>query len=262
MTRHQPIPAAAELHANVAVPFAQLHAAEIGLYQPPDFLDLEQRHVFAKDWICAGRAETLPEPGDYLTLTIAGEPVIVLRDREGGIRALSNVCRHRMSTPCRDARFGALHRLPLSRLDLQSSTAPCAEPPPWGRTRISARRSSACPPSARKSGRGWIMVTLNPEALLPSVALKGIADLIPYLDMSTYTETYRESFNWATNWKVLAENFMESYSSADVPCRHHRRGLEPQRDDLPGGDGGLQLPLDPEERSLPPRPCPSFEHHA
>jgi phenylpropionate dioxygenase-like ring-hydroxylating dioxygenase large terminal subunit len=29
--------------------------------------------------------------------------------------------------------------------------------------------------------------------------------------MSTYTETYRETFRWATNWKVLAENFMESY---------------------------------------------------
>jgi phenylpropionate dioxygenase-like ring-hydroxylating dioxygenase large terminal subunit len=38
-----------------------------------------------------------------------------------------------------------------------------------------------------------------------------VRDLIPNLDMSTYTETYRETFRWATNWKVLAENFMESY---------------------------------------------------
>ena len=56
------------------------------------------------------------------------------------------------------------------------------------------------------------MVTLNPDAPIPEIALAGVRDPDPgNLDMSTYTETYRESFRWATNWKVLAENFMETY---------------------------------------------------
>jgi phenylpropionate dioxygenase-like ring-hydroxylating dioxygenase large terminal subunit len=55
------------------------------------------------------------------------------------------------------------------------------------------------------------MVTLNPEAPPPHEALKDVDSLVGYLDMSTYRETFRQEFRWATNWKVLAENFMESY---------------------------------------------------
>jgi len=46
----------------------------------------EQRHIFANDWLCAGRADALKDPGDYLTMEIAGEPVILLRDRGGALR--------------------------------------------------------------------------------------------------------------------------------------------------------------------------------
>ncbi len=68
------------------------------VYTSPDFAAQELTHIFARDWLCAGRADALPNPGDYLTMKISGEPIIVLRDREGQLRAMSNVCRHRMST--------------------------------------------------------------------------------------------------------------------------------------------------------------------
>jgi len=92
MTAHDRISPARELHLNVSVPFERAHAMPKSVYTSPEFLAQEQRHIFAKDWICAGRAETLPNPGDYLTLTLAEEPVIVLRDRDGSIKAMSNVC--------------------------------------------------------------------------------------------------------------------------------------------------------------------------
>ena len=102
MTRHHPVPPrptpAQELHANVAVPFERASAMPKSVYTSAEFAALEERHIFAREWLCAGRADALPNPGDYLTITIAGEPVIVLRDRDGQLRALSNVCRHRMST--------------------------------------------------------------------------------------------------------------------------------------------------------------------
>jgi phenylpropionate dioxygenase-like ring-hydroxylating dioxygenase large terminal subunit len=68
------------------------------VYTSPDFAKAEEEHIFAKEWLCAGRADALPNPGDYLTMVIAGEPVIILRDRDGVLRGMSNVCRHRMST--------------------------------------------------------------------------------------------------------------------------------------------------------------------
>src|SRR3989338_4808045 len=112
MTKHTT--PAAELHANVSVPFNQARAMPKSVYTSAEFLEQEQRHIFAHDWLCACRAETLPNAGDYLTMKIAGEPILVLRDRDGEIRAMSNVCRHRMSTLRGSIIF----------------TPPCAAPPP------------------------------------------------------------------------------------------------------------------------------------
>ncbi|MFN4131314.1 MAG: aromatic ring-hydroxylating oxygenase subunit alpha, partial [Paracoccaceae bacterium] len=99
MTQHDPtLTPLAELRANVAQPFERATAMPKSVYTSPDFAALEQQHIFAREWLCAGRADALPDPGDYLTMEISGEPIIILRDREGTLRGLSNVCRHRMST--------------------------------------------------------------------------------------------------------------------------------------------------------------------
>jgi phenylpropionate dioxygenase-like ring-hydroxylating dioxygenase large terminal subunit len=58
---------------------------------------------------------------------------------------------------------------------------------------------------------GWIMVTLDPDAPPPAERLAEVERLVGYLDMGAYVENFREEFRWNTNWKVLAENFMESY---------------------------------------------------
>ncbi len=119
MTSHDPaLTALEELRANVAVPFNAARAMPKSVYTSPEFADAELQHIFAKDWLCAGRAEALPNPGDYLTMQIAGEPIIILRDREG------DLARHVQRLPPPDvypagrARQCAVHRLPLSCLDL------------------------------------------------------------------------------------------------------------------------------------------------
>ncbi len=210
MNKHLSLTPAQELHANVSVPFAQARAMPKSVYTSAEFLQQEQQHIFGKDWLCAGRAETLPNPGDYLTLTIAAEPVIVLRDRDGHIRAMSNVCRHRMSTLLQGRGHARSIVCPYHAwtYNLDGSLRGAAA---MSQNEGFCKENIALPAIRCEVWQGWIMVTLNPDAPSPSVALQGIRDLIPYLDMSTYTETFREDFNWATNWKVLAENFMESY---------------------------------------------------
>ncbi len=210
MNKHLSLTPAQELHANVSVPFAQACAMPKSVYTSAEFLQQEQQHIFGKDWLCAGRAETLPNPGDYLTLTIAAEPVIVLRDRDGHIRAMSNVCRHRMSTLLQGRGHARSIVCPYHAwtYNLDGSLRGAAA---MSQNEGFCKENIALPAIRCEVWQGWIMVTLNPDAPSPSVALQGIRDLIPYLDMSTYTETFREDFNWATNWKVLAENFMESY---------------------------------------------------
>lgn len=64
-------------------------------YVDEDIFRLERDAIFSREWLCLGRADQIPEPGDYYTLTILGEPLIVVRDQSGEVRVLSAVCRHR-----------------------------------------------------------------------------------------------------------------------------------------------------------------------
>jgi len=87
-----------ELKENVSIPFEQARAMPTSVYTSADFLARELKDVFSKDWFCVGRASSLKKPGDYLTLDLAEQPIVVLRDSEGQLKAMSNVCLHRMST--------------------------------------------------------------------------------------------------------------------------------------------------------------------
>ncbi|MBN8631512.1 MAG: Rieske 2Fe-2S domain-containing protein, partial [Rhodobacterales bacterium] len=211
MTQHDPALAAiAELRANVSVPFERARAMPKSVYTSPAFAEAEERHIFAQEWLCAGRADALPAPGDYLTMTIAGEPVIILRDREGVLRGMSNVCRHRMST------------LLEGRGKVRSIVCPyhawtynldgtLRGAPAMARNEGFCKEDVKLPAVRVEDWQGWIMVTLNPDAPPPAERLAGVDRLVGHLPMKDYREVFREEFRWDTNWKVLAENFMESY---------------------------------------------------
>lgn len=64
-------------------------------YTDPAFYELEKERVFRRSWLGVGRAEQVANPGDYFTVDLFGEPLIVVRDNRGTVRALSNVCTHR-----------------------------------------------------------------------------------------------------------------------------------------------------------------------
>ena len=69
-------------------------------YADPDFYSAELDRFYFRRWICAGRADQIPEPGDYFARTIADESIVVTRDASGAIHALFNVCRHRGTRIC------------------------------------------------------------------------------------------------------------------------------------------------------------------
>src|SRR5688572_11407476 len=63
----------------------------------------ERRRIFARMWNCVGRASSLRHAGDYMVRTVAGESIIILRNRAGELRAYFNVCRHRGTRLCAEA---------------------------------------------------------------------------------------------------------------------------------------------------------------
>ncbi len=64
-------------------------------YADPALYERELDRFYFTRWICAGRADQIPDPGDYFTRTVGHESVIVTREASGAIVALFNVCRHR-----------------------------------------------------------------------------------------------------------------------------------------------------------------------
>jgi Rieske 2Fe-2S family protein len=69
-------------------------------YADPDFYRAELERFYFNRWICAGRADQIPNAGDYFTRSLADESVIVTRDGASEVRALFNVCRHRGTRLC------------------------------------------------------------------------------------------------------------------------------------------------------------------
>jgi Rieske 2Fe-2S family protein len=69
-------------------------------YADPDFYRTELEHFYFERWICAGRADQIPNAGDYFTRSLADESIIITRDGAGQIRAFFNVCRHRGTRLC------------------------------------------------------------------------------------------------------------------------------------------------------------------
>src|SRR5215831_17712097 len=64
-------------------------------YFDKDVCELERRVLFGETWQVVGRADQVAEPGSFFTAELAGEPILVVRDEAGVLRAFYNVCRHR-----------------------------------------------------------------------------------------------------------------------------------------------------------------------
>jgi choline monooxygenase len=75
-------------------PLARASTIPGSWYTDPRLTELERRTVFGATWQMVGRVEQVAEPGQYVTAEVAGEPVMVVRGRDGVLRGFFNVCRH------------------------------------------------------------------------------------------------------------------------------------------------------------------------
>jgi Rieske 2Fe-2S family protein len=76
-------------------PLAEASHAPGALYASPEFYRLDVERLFMRDWLYVGRVEELARPGDYLTMRIAGEPIVIARTNTGELAAFYNMCVHR-----------------------------------------------------------------------------------------------------------------------------------------------------------------------
>ena len=205
-----------QLKSLASRPLAEASAPPKDLYVLPEICDLEQDRIFAQSWLCAGRADEIASPGDYMTFELGPQPVIIIRGADGEIYARANVCRHRMM------------RLVEGRGTTRKFTCPyhawtydiagrLVAAPHMDRTDCFSRDDLALAPVRCEIFQGWIYVTLADD--IPPVAAQ-LAELTPLIGryhQEHYVTIFSEEHVWDTNWKCLTENFMESYH---LPVAH------------------------------------------
>ena len=204
-------------------------------YRSEEFYARERERIFFGEWVCVGREETITDPGGYLLVDLLGESLLVVRTREGDVRAFHNVCRHRGSrlviddpetsdpsgVPCAAGRFkgsivcpyhswtyglaGDLRNAPfLNESDgLRKEQLPlfAVDVETWG---------------------GFIFANLSrdrsgeaPERNL-TTQLGEVPGRLAHYPLSELRTGRRITYEVESNWKCIVENFNECYHCGPV----------------------------------------------
>jgi choline monooxygenase len=186
-------------------------------YSAPHLYERELERIFADAWICVGRVEDLPEVGDFMTTSIGNEPLVIVRDGTGEIRAHFNVCRHRRCMVVEGTGSVKTFRCPyhgwMYALDGTLRATPAFQ------ETLDFDKADYPLLSARvEVWSGFILVNLNDRASSFASQVSEVnkwgAERYRIGDMTT---THRWEHRVACNWKAYVENFIESYH---VPWVH------------------------------------------
>ena len=193
-----------------------------GRYMPPyvyaseEWFEFEKAAVYDRSWLCVGRLDLLRQPGDYYTVTINDDPLMVVMDDEGQVRVMSSVCQHRghlLAEDSGNAETG-LFRCPLHHwsYDLRGRLR---HAPEMGRTNDFSRSDVCLPQLKVELWQGFVFAHFDDDAppLAPTLA-KLEAEMANYdvANMVSLPPMDIEGYPW--NWKVMLENFMEPYHNA------------------------------------------------
>ncbi len=199
-------------------PLGQATGMPAEIYRRADVLELERERIFAREWLCPGLAADVPNPGDYITFSINEQPLFVVRGQDGTVQSFSNVCLHRMMRlvegrgTCRTLvcpYHGWSYDLSGRLLGApHMKQAPGFQPT---KLRLPAIRTEIW--------EGWIYVTLDPDAPSIGEQLAPLQRLVGRYGMASYVPIVTQDYVWGTNWKLLTENFMESYH---LPVAHRK----------------------------------------
>ncbi|HXC22262.1 MAG TPA: aromatic ring-hydroxylating dioxygenase subunit alpha [Steroidobacteraceae bacterium] len=189
----------------------------------------ERERIFYREWLCAGREEELLAPGDHRVIDIAGESIIVVRNRDAELRAFYNVCRHRGARLCRtdDAptpglavRGGVIagrsiicpyHQWSYD-LDGHLIGAPhMSSLPGFDKSSISLY------PVGVACWGGFVFLHLTPAEARPlSEQLGPIPARIERYPLAQLRIGKTLRYEVAANWKVICENYNECYHCGGV----------------------------------------------
>jgi choline monooxygenase len=206
----------AHLKKTASGPLSDARGATPAFYWNEEVAAAEEKSIFRSDWVCPGLAAEIPDVGDYITFSIAGEPVFSIRDRAGEIKTYSNVCRHRMMQLLEGSGRTSRVICPYHAwtYDLNGQLIGASH---MNRSEGFDKKTICLPEIRTEIWNGWIYITLNPQAQSVREALAPLHEVVARYEMENYVAVLQEEHVWRTNWKLLTENFMEGYH---LPVAH------------------------------------------
>ena len=187
-------------------------------YTRQSVFDFEKEQVFARQWLCVAHRSELAESNDYVTREIIGESIVVLRDREGVLRAFYNVCPHRGhqllqgSGRAKNVITCPYHAWTF-KLDGELAYARNCDNVP----NFDKNSATLVPIQAVEYG-GFVFINMDPDAApiqdqLPGLEarLRAACPVIDQLHLGARFVTQTPA-----NWKLIVDNYLECYHCGPV----------------------------------------------
>ena len=179
-------------------------------YTDPALFQREMEAIHFDMWVCAGRAQQLPNAGDYFVRRVANAGIIVVRDDQGEIRAFHNVCRHRGTLLCKDDAGSFAGRIQCSyhgwtyKLNGALAAAPHME-------KVEGFCEADFPLNAVATAvwDGHIFINLSAHPVPFTQHLAGLDQKFRPWRMEELQMVERRIYHLHANWKLIIQNYSE-----------------------------------------------------
>jgi Rieske 2Fe-2S family protein len=181
----------------------------------------EQDKIFSQHWILAGHQSEVAKPGDFFVANVAGESLIIIRERSGNICAFYNVCRHRGARLCQDragqpvaghlAAIQCPYHAWTYSLDGKLIGAPDMDDvADFNRANYSLVSADV------NLWEGFVFVNLAPNPIPLAEWFAPLGRKFASWKMSELLSARRINYDVSANWKLVFENYSECYHCAGV----------------------------------------------
>ena len=174
----------------------------------------ELEHLIFRSWLYAGHISELPRPGDYLLFEIGEDSVIIVRDADGEIHALMNICRHRGARVC-EASSGNRKTFVCPYHGWVYNTDGSLK----AAREMEVRDGFDVGDYGLKKARievymGLIFINCDPGAADFRGPLAKLAQPLGAYDLENARIAHKHTYRVDANWKLVLENYLECYHCA------------------------------------------------
>jgi phenylpropionate dioxygenase-like ring-hydroxylating dioxygenase large terminal subunit len=194
---------------NAAAPLEQASTIPAPWYLDRRIEEAEREQVFGANWIAVGRTDQVSLEGQFFTVEIAGEPLVVVRGADGELRAFFNVCRHHAAAvanvPCGTVRH---LRCPYHGWTYGLDGSLKGTPEFAGVCNFD-RAANGLVPVRVEAWEQFVFVTLDPGAAPLPIFLGDLPARVITLGLADLHFFARKTYSLACNWKVYVDNYLD-----------------------------------------------------